>query len=94
MFDLDVSMENNLVLKMQMDLNRELLLKEIVSMELPEKMMLHLVIIYLLYEYLLLIVVAVAVVVDMIYHYLMNVFVHNEQKNLYHMNVDLKKRKY
>jgi hypothetical protein len=38
------------------------------------------------------VVVAVAVV-DMIYHYLMNVLVHNEQKILYHMTADLKKEK-
>ncbi len=33
------------------------------------------------------------IVVDMIYHYLMNVFDHNEQKILYHMIVvDLEKK--
>jgi len=32
------------------------------------------------------------IVVDMIYHYLMNVFDHNEQKILYHMIVDLRKK--
>jgi len=34
----------------------------------------------------------VVVAVDMIYHYLINVLVHNEQEILYHMKSDLKKQ--
>jgi hypothetical protein len=56
-------------------------------MELPERMQLHLAIIYLLHEYLLLFVP----VVDMINHYLMDDFVRNEQEILYHMYIDLKR---